>query len=124
MESHLYFCSFVYSENSTNTWNSPDEITYSYNGTRYTSYLGNHWGDYAGSDTNGDGIGETPYSINSDTDDYPLMEPSENYFDPWAYDENQDGIIQKMEAIHAIQDYFSGKISKAQAIEVIMLYFG
>ncbi|MBN2187559.1 MAG: hypothetical protein JW732_08980 [Dehalococcoidia bacterium] len=44
-------------------------------------------------------------------------------WDPWAYDENQDGIIQKMEAIHAIQDYFSGKISKAQAIEVIMLYF-
>jgi len=44
--------------------------------------------------------------------------------DPWVYDENEDGIIQKMEAIHAIQDYFSGKISKAQAIEVIMLYFG
>jgi len=52
------------------------------------------------------------------------MEPFEDYFDPWAYEENQDGIIQKMEAIHAIQDYFSGKISKAQAIEVIMLYFG
>ncbi|MBN2186059.1 MAG: hypothetical protein JW732_01245 [Dehalococcoidia bacterium] len=45
-------------------------------------------------------------------------------WDPWVYDENEDGIIQKMEAIHAIQDYFSGKISKMQAIQVVMLYFG
>jgi len=45
-------------------------------------------------------------------------------WDPWDYDENQDSIIQKMEAIHAIQDYFSGKISKMQTIQVIMLYFG
>ena len=46
-------------------------------------------------------------------------------WDPWAYDTNpHDGIIQKMEAIHAIQDYFSQKISKMQAIEVVMLYFG
>jgi len=43
--------------------------------------------------------------------------------DPWFYDVNEDGIIQKMEAIHAIQNYFDGVISKAQAIEVIMLYF-
>jgi len=44
--------------------------------------------------------------------------------DPWGYDENSDGIIQKMEAIHAVMDYFSQKITKAQAIEVVMLYFG
>jgi hypothetical protein len=48
---------------------------------------------------------------------------SAGQWDPWAYDENQDEIIQKMEAIHAIQDYFSQEITKAQAIEVIMLYF-
>ena len=45
-------------------------------------------------------------------------------WDPWEYDTDSDGIVQKVEAIHAIQDYFSQKISKAQAIEVIMLYFG
>jgi len=45
-------------------------------------------------------------------------------WDPWNYDENKDGKIQKMEAIHAVQDYFDGKITKAQAIEVVMLYFG
>jgi len=45
-------------------------------------------------------------------------------WDPWAYDENQDGVIQKSEATHAVQDYFGGTISKAQTIEVVMLYFG
>ena len=44
-------------------------------------------------------------------------------FSPWAYDESEDGVIQKIEAIHAIQDYFGGGISKAQVIEVVMLYF-
>jgi parallel beta-helix repeat protein len=30
-------------------------------------------------DANGDGIGDTPYSIDSDSDNYPLVEPFENY---------------------------------------------
>lgn len=64
---------------SRNTWNSPEEITYTYRGNTYTSYLGNYWNDYTGSDADGDGIGETPYSIGSDADNYPLMEPFENY---------------------------------------------
>ena len=38
--------------------------------------------DYSVSDANGDGIGDTPYSIDSDNDNYPLMEPWENYFAP------------------------------------------
>ena len=45
-------------------------------------------------------------------------------FNPLAYDENEDGEIQQMEAIQAVMDYFSQNITKAQAIEVVMLYFG
>ncbi len=45
-------------------------------------------------------------------------------WDPWVYDEDSSGTIEKMEAIHAVQDYFDGEITKAQAIEVVMLYFG
>ena len=57
----------------------------------------------------------------SQSQEYDFTTPT---WDPWAYDGNSDGIIQKMEAIQAIMDYFSLKITKAQAIEVIMLYFG
>ena len=65
---------------STNIWNSTHQINYTYNGSQYTNYLGNHWSDYAGSDADGDGIGDTPYSIDGETDNYPLMQPWERYF--------------------------------------------
>ena len=69
----------VYSYNSTNIWNSTSKITYTYNSTQYTNYLGNYWDDYEGSDATGDGIGDSPYNIYSDSDNYPLVVPFENY---------------------------------------------
>jgi nitrous oxidase accessory protein NosD len=63
-----------------NFWNTSDKITY-YNGT-YTNYLGNYWSYYTGSDKYKDGIGDTPYSIGRDKDNYPLMERFENYIIP------------------------------------------
>ncbi|RJS71737.1 hypothetical protein CW714_05295, partial [Methanophagales archaeon] len=70
----------VYSFDSTNIWNSTSQMTYTYEGRTYTNYLGNYWSDYKGSDADEDGIGDTPYSIDGDKDNYPLMERFENYF--------------------------------------------
>jgi parallel beta-helix repeat protein len=75
----------VYSYESTTIWNSPLEITYTYDGNAYTSYIGNYWDDYEGIDADEDGIGDTHYSIDSDSDesdDYPVMKPFENYILP------------------------------------------
>ena len=91
-------------------WNSPSPITYIYNGNTFTSYLGNYWDDYSGSDTNADSIGDTPYPIDSDRDNYPLMDRFENYVPSgklpieasavWLYDienKNSDEVIYNLQ---------------------------
>lgn len=51
---------------------------------------GNYWSDYDGSDTNNDGVGDTPYVINSrNIDSYPLISPFDSpiiTIDPPTYD--------------------------------------
>ncbi len=71
--------------NSVSIWNTISEITYIYNGTTYTSYMGNYWDDYIKDveierDTDGNGIGDQPYHISIDNKDiHPLMKPFWDY---------------------------------------------
>ena len=70
--------------NSVTIWNSIFDITYAYNKTRYTNYMGNYWDDYSRDveidrDTDGNGIGDQPHHISFDSDRYPLIKPFEDY---------------------------------------------
>ena len=64
---------------STNIWNSPESIAYTYNDNTYTNYLGNYWDDYSDIDADGNGIWDNPYTIDGDEDNYSLTERFENY---------------------------------------------
>ncbi|MEM4258125.1 MAG: NosD domain-containing protein [Candidatus Thermoplasmatota archaeon] len=64
-------------DDSTNTWNIDPPVM----GTNIIGgdwIGGNYWSDYTGGDTNGDGLGETPYLIpgGSNQDTYPLITPN------------------------------------------------
>ncbi|WP_265582428.1 lectin like domain-containing protein [Methanofollis aquaemaris] len=67
------------------TLNTAAPLMYRYNGTYYTHALGNYWDDYAGNDTDGDGVGETPYTARnaftpmSVNDTCPLVAPADRY---------------------------------------------
>jgi len=55
---------------------------------------------------------------------YPVGGDTATFCCPWSYDTNYDCIMSKSEALVAVADYFAGDITKAQALEVIALYFG
>jgi len=92
-DNYIYLNNFIdntaniVSCDSTNIWNSTEKINYTYNGSTHTNYLGNYWDDYKekypeAEEIDECGIWDTPYSIDSDADNHPLVEPFENYFAP------------------------------------------
>ncbi|MBT0158688.1 hypothetical protein G4O51_01750 [Candidatus Bathyarchaeota archaeon A05DMB-2] len=66
----------VYENHQVYWWTVQNDTYYSEGNTFDNGKEGNYWDDYTGSDTNGDGIGETPYTVYENfTDRYPLTTP-------------------------------------------------
>ncbi|MDD3135923.1 MAG: NosD domain-containing protein, partial [Methanoregula sp.] len=70
-----------------NAWNATTLVNYTWNNQTRTGYPGNYWQQvtngygYTGSDSDGDGLGDTPYTLhNSDESDlHPLIRPVAGY---------------------------------------------
>ncbi|MCW3129284.1 MAG: right-handed parallel beta-helix repeat-containing protein [Methanophagales archaeon] len=71
---NIYLNNFINNTNNVDSiasysiWNSTSKITYTYNGSTYTNYLGNYWDNYKerypyAEEIDGTGIWDTPYSI-------------------------------------------------------------
>ncbi len=60
---------------ATTYWTSAGPVDYTYNGGSHSEVLGNYWDTYAGSDADNNGIGDTPFEVNSSlgSDTAPLM---------------------------------------------------
>jgi hypothetical protein len=65
----------------------------------------------------------TPTTRYEEREDYITVTGAGGEFDPWVYDVDDSGVIEKDEAVAAVNDYFDGLITKANAVEVITLYF-
>jgi nitrous oxidase accessory protein len=66
----------LYHNNFVDNIQQVSKSTNSFAGYLDNGKEGNYWSDYTGTDTNGDGVGDTPYIIDAKRQDrYPLMAP-------------------------------------------------
>jgi parallel beta-helix repeat protein len=76
----FYFNNFVdekshFYTQEDNIINSTKELNYTFNGNPFSGFVGNYYSNYVGTDSDGNGIGDSSFG----RDKYPLIKPIENY---------------------------------------------
>jgi parallel beta-helix repeat protein len=64
----------VYSFISSNSWSSPQALSYQFQGKTFNNHLGNYWQNTRMLDGNSDGISDLKHNIGTDLDENPLMQ--------------------------------------------------
>ena len=109
-DNRVYENSFIAGKNpgdegSRNIMNTSSRVqNYVYNGTQSTSYFGNYWFGYTGTDSDGNGIGDTAYTSGGLTDSYPLMA----VFSSYCLDGGNTGNVSRKSSLSQNGVEFSG----------------
>ncbi len=104
----------MYHNNFINNWEGQVYLFSSPGSNYFDNYLeGNYWSDYNGTDSNQDGIGDTPYVIDANnTDHYPLM----GTFQSFIVHANTPP-FSRLEEIEVISNSTIGNVNVSQAFE-------